>query len=574
MGEEIEIVNYLFRRLHQLGIRSVHGVPGDFNLVALDYLESAGLHWVGNCSELNAGYAADGYARINGMSAIITTFGVGELSAVPAIAGSYSERVSVVHIVGIPSAKAKKHGVPVHHSFADGDYSVFRNISKNISQASIILDDSKNAAKDIDRVLQECYLSARPVYIGLPTDMVLSMIPAQSLNTPLDLAVSPNDPNAEANAVELISKALYESNNAIVLVDGGAIRYRALKETQEFVDRSQLPIFATSMGRGAINEADPNFKGVYIGDVSGPEIQQAVQSADLVFSIGAVDCDFNSGGFTNRTEIKHTIELHPNYTKVGYATYANVGMKLLLQKLLDVVDFQKVHSPQDALARTNVLQRLSDEAESPEYTSQEISQKWLWSNIGDWLQEGDVVIADVGTSSFGIMSTRFPKGVTCITQVLWGSIGFSVGSCQGAALAVVESDQPSRRVILFVGDGSFQLTGTEVSTMIRHGLKPIIVLINNDGYTTERIAHGPEMGYNDIQPWKYRKFLKAFGANKGEYKNFAIKTKSQFKSLFKQGTEFSKANVIQLVDLYTARMDAPIGLTDTWRKVSEFHAKL
>ncbi|KAF3225634.1 Pyruvate decarboxylase 1 [Orbilia oligospora] len=559
MGEEIEIVNYLFRRLHQLGIRSVHGVPGDFNLVALDYLEPAGLHWVGNCSELNAGYAADGYARINGMSAIITTFGVGELSAVPAIAGSYSERVSVVHIVGIPSAKAEKHGVPVHHSFADGDYSVFRNISKNISQVCITLDDSRNAAKDIDRVLQ-----------GLPTDMVLSMIPAQGLNTPLDLAVPSNDPNAEADAVELISKALYESNNAIVLVDGGAIRYRALKETREFVERSQLPIFVTSMGRGAINEADPNFNGVYIGDVSGPEIQQAVQSADLVFSIGAVDCDFNSGGFTNRTQTKHTIELHPYYTKIGYATYATVGMKLLLQKLLDAVDFEKVHSPQNALARTNVPQRPSDEAESPEYTSQEISQKWLWSSIGDWLQEGDVVIADVygkiqrqqfgpkiprtveadffilsGTSSFGIMSTRFPKGVTCITQVLWGSIGFSVGACQGAALAVVESDQPSRRVILFVGDGSFQLTGTEVSTMIRHGLKPIIVLINNDGYTTERIAHGPEMGYNDIQPWKYRKFLRAFGANKGEYKNFAIKTKSQFKSLFKQGTEFSKANVIQ-----------------------------
>ncbi|KAK6345707.1 Pyruvate decarboxylase 1 [Orbilia javanica] len=154
MTEETEIVTYLFKRLHQLGIRSVHGVPGDFNLAALDYLGPAGLNWVGNCNELNAGYAADGYARLNGMSALITTFGVGELSALAAIAGSYSERVSVVHIVGVPSTKAQMHGIPMHHSFADGNYSAFRDISKNISQVCIMLDDVNIAGKEIDRVLR------------------------------------------------------------------------------------------------------------------------------------------------------------------------------------------------------------------------------------------------------------------------------------------------------------------------------------------------------------------------------------------------------------------------------------
>lgn len=102
---------YLFKRLHEVGIRSVHGLPGDYNLVALDYLKPAGLHWVGNCNELNAGYAADGYARVNGVSAIITTFGVGELSAVNAIAGAYSEFVPVIHIVGYPTTAAQKNGL-------------------------------------------------------------------------------------------------------------------------------------------------------------------------------------------------------------------------------------------------------------------------------------------------------------------------------------------------------------------------------------------------------------------------------------------------------------------------------
>ncbi|RVD82147.1 uncharacterized protein DFL_006581 [Arthrobotrys flagrans] len=597
MPEETEIVNYLFRRLYQLGIRSIHGVPGDFNLVALDYLDPVGLNWVGNCSELNAGYAADGYARINGISAVITTFGVGELSAVPAvrpmghlaptphalctmevdyiktfeltiagrqIAGSYSERVSVVHIVGVPSTKAERHGIPLHHTFADGDFSVFRNISKNISQVSVILDDVKSAGKEIDRVLR-----------ALPTDMVLSKIPAQGLDTPIDLTLPPNDTNSEAKAVESIMKALYASNNAIILVDVGAMRYRVLKEVQEFIDRSQLPVFLTPMSRGAINEASPHFVGVYIGDVSRPEIQQAVQSADLIFSIGALNTDFNSGGFTNSTKPKHTIELQPDCIKIGYATYLDVGMKSVLQRLLDSVDFRNFsQDPQGVIVKTKIPQNIDQQMEFTALSSQEITQKWFWSHIGDWLQEDDVVIAEIGTPSFGIMDTRFPKGVTAITQMLWGSIGFSVGACQGAALAITESGRPSRRVILFVGDGSFQLTGNEVSTMIRYGLKPIIIVINNDGYTTERMIHGPEMSYNDIQPWKYRRFFKAFGAKKGEYKNYVVKTRTEFRNIFKPGNEFSKANVIQMVELFMPKMDVPHGLYSTMEALTKFYAKL
>ncbi|KAK6353816.1 Pyruvate decarboxylase 1 [Orbilia blumenaviensis] len=561
--EETEIVNYLFQRLHQLGIRSVHGVPGDFNLVALDYLDPAGLKWVGNCSELNAGYAADGYARINGISAMITTFGVGELSAIPAIAGSYSERVSVVNIVGVPSTKSERNRVPVHHTFADGDYSVFRNMSKSISQASITIDDIKVAGREIDRVLR-----------ALPTDMVLRKIPAQSLGTPIDLDMPPSDPEAEVEAAQSIAKALYAAKNAIILVDVGVIRYRVLAEVQEFIDRLKLPVFLTPMARGAINEASPHFAGVYIGDVSGPEIQQAVQSADVVLSIGPLRSDFNSGVFTNHTKTKRTIEIHLDRTKVGYSTYLHVGMKSILQRLLNSVDFRKTHYPESIAFGPIISQSINKGDEHINSTNQDVTHSWLWTHVGDWLQEDDVVVAEIGTPSFGIMDTRFPKGVTAITQILWGSIGFSIGACQGASIAVRESDQPSRRVILFVGDGSFQITGNEISTMIRHGLKPIIIVLNNDGYTTERMIHGEDMMYNDIQPWKYRKFLKAFGAKKGEYKTYAVENRAEFQNLFMRGNEFSKANVIQLVELFMPRKDAPHGLLSTIEGMTNFNAKL
>lgn len=116
LRDPVDVAEYLFRRLHQVGIRAVHGVPGDYNLVALDYLPKAGLKWVGNVNELNAGYAADGYARVKGISAIITTFGVGELSAINAIAGAFSEYVPVVHIVGTPSTISQRDGMLLHHT--------------------------------------------------------------------------------------------------------------------------------------------------------------------------------------------------------------------------------------------------------------------------------------------------------------------------------------------------------------------------------------------------------------------------------------------------------------------------
>ncbi|KAF3224095.1 Pyruvate decarboxylase 1 [Orbilia oligospora] len=566
--DETTIVLYLFKRLHQLGIRSVHGVPGDYNLVALDNLGDAGLNWVGNCNELNAGYAADGYARIKGISALITTFGVGELSALAAVAGSYSERVPVVHIVGTPSTISQKQGALLHHTLGNGDFSVFANMSRNISSLLVNLNDPTTAARDIDRALRACYVSAQPIYIALPTDMVLRKIPADGLETPINMELPENDPEIERDVIENITKMVYAANNAIILVDACAIRHRVVDEVHDLIDKSQLPAFATPMSKGAIDETNPRFGGVYVGSVSRPDVKEAVECADLIISIGALKSDFNSGGFTYRTSTRNTIELHSDHTKIGYATYPGITMKSVLQKLLNSLDFHKIRHTDSAKSAPPTLK--NEEAEKSD--SQEITHSWFWPHIGNWLQENDVVITETGTANFGIIETRFPKGVTAISQVLWGSIGYSVGACQGAALAIKESD-PSRRVILFVGDGSFQLTGNEVSTMIRHGLKPILVIINNEGYTIERMIHGEDAGYNDIQSWKHTKLLETFGAKEGEYLNHVVKTRKDVDNLFKKGNEFSKADKIQLVELFMPKLDAPRALKITGKMSEKLNAK-
>lgn len=552
----IDLVEYLFRRLHELGIRAVHGVPGDYNLVALDYLEPTGLYWVGNCNELNAGYAADGYARIKGISAIITTFGVGELSAVNALAGAYSEFVPVVHIVGTPSTISQKNGMLLHHTLGNGDFNVFANMSKQISCAVAKLDDPYDAPALIDHTLRECWVQSRPVYITLPTDMVKKKVEGERLKTPIDLTYPVNDPAKEDYVVDVVLKYLHAAKNPVILVDACAIRHRVLEEVHDLVEKSKLPTFVAPMGKGAVNETLPNYGGVYAGDGSNEGVRERVESSDLVLAIGAIKSDFNTAGFSYRVSQLSTIDFHSSHTTVRFSEYPGVRMKGVLRKVIDRMDLSKI-SVESHPTPGNVI----EPAERDMSKEQVITQAWIWPRVGQWLRENDIVITETGTANFGIWETRFPAEVTAISQVLWGSIGYSVGATQGAALAAKDHGI-DRRTILFVGDGSIQLTAQEISTMIRHGLKPIIFVICNDGYTIERYIHGMDATYNDIQPWRFKDLLAVFGADPKASKTFQVKTKKELDDLFSD-EEFSAAKYIQLVELYIPKEDVPRALKKT-----------
>ncbi|CUS09713.1 unnamed protein product [Tuber aestivum] len=558
-SENISIAMYLFKRLHELGVRGVHGVPGDFNLAVLDLLPDAGLYWVGNCNELNAAYAADGYARIKGISALITTFGVGELSALAGIAGSFSEHVPVVHIVGIPNTISQRNGLLLHHTLGNGDFTVFQNISRNISVTSTILNDPHRAASEIDRVLSACWVKARPVYIGLPTDVASREIPATHLGTPLDLRIPDNEPETESEVVDEIAGLMYSSKNTIILADACAIRHRVLDELHELVENTQFPTFVSPMGKGAVNEELRAYGGVYVGDASRDEVRQYVDNAELILYVGGLQSDFNSGGFTYRISRKNTVEFHSDHMKVRYSEFPGIQMQPVLRKLLDKLDYSKVQQTRSIPDVSNTIPHRVQES-----VSQEISHAWLWPRVGQWLREGDVIITETGTSNFGIWETRFPKNVTAISQVLWGSIGYSVGALQGAALACKE-EYPERRVILFVGDGSLQLTVQEISTMIRHGLKPIIFVINNKGYTIERMIHGMKASYNDIQPWNHTDLLNVFCADPSDAKSYQCKSRDALESLFKDDKHVpasgrARHERMRLVEVFMPWQDAPRAL--------------
>ncbi|GAP89856.2 putative pyruvate decarboxylase [Rosellinia necatrix] len=578
LKKPVDVAEYLFTRLYQLGIRSIHGVPGDFNLVALDYIPKVGLKWVGNCNELNAAYAADGYARVNGMGAIVTTFGVGELSALNGLAGAYSEMVPVVHIVGCPSTASQRSGMLLHHTLGNGDFHVFAGMSAGVSCAVAKLNDAAEIAGQVDHALRECRLHTRPVYVMLPTDMATKKVEGERLDTPIDLAEPANDPAREDYVVDVVLRSLHAARRPVVLVDACAVRSRVLDEVHALVDVTRLPVFVTPMGKSAIDETHPCYGGVYAGSASRPAIKAAVEGADLVLSVGALKSDFNTAGFSYRLSQLSTVDLHTDHCAVRYSEYPGVRMRGVLRKLAARVDVERLSvlppPPHPGLASDDDDNNDNDDELGSEEREDRsgrpvdgpIKQAWFWPRISHFFREGDIVVSETGTANFGIWETRFPPRVTALNQTLWGSIGWAVGACQGAALAAQDAataTAPPRRTILFEGDGSIQLTAQEIGTMIKHGLDIIIFIICNDGYTIERFIHGMDAAYNDVPTWRYGDLGVVFGGTAATVRSYAARTPAELESLLADDDFAVARRGLRLVELYMGREDAPRSLKMT-----------
>lgn len=549
---EITLGRYLFERLHQLKVDTIFGVPGDFNLSLLDKIyEIDGMRWAGNANELNAGYAADGYSRVKGMGAIVSTFGVGELSLTNAIAGSFAEHCAILNVVGVPSVNAQAKQLLLHHTLGNGDFTVFHRMFKNISHSSAFISDINSAPNEIDRCIRDAYVYQRPVYVGLPSNLVDLMVPSSLLETPIDLSLKPNDSDAQEEVIETVERLIKEAKNPVVLVDACASRHSCKPEVAKLVDVTQFPVFTTPMGKSGINESHPRFGGVYVGSLSRPDVKEAVESADLILSIGALLSDFNTGSFSYAYKTKNVVEFHSDYTKIRQATFPGVQMKEALQKLLQTV----ASSINPSYTPSPVPQQKLINSPAPPNTP--LTQEYLWTKVSSWFREGDIIVTETGTSAFGIVQSRFPNNTIGISQVLWGSIGYTVGATCGAAMAGQEID-PNRRVILFVGDGSLQLTVQEISTMCRWNCNnTYLFVLNNDGYTIERLIHGENATYNDIQPWNNLQLLPLFNAK--DYETKKISTVGELNDLFLDKA-FAKPDKIRMVEVMLARMDAPANL--------------
>jgi pyruvate decarboxylase/indolepyruvate decarboxylase len=535
--------DYLLLRLVQIGVKHIFGVPGDYNMEFLDRIVSQeNLEWIGNCNELNAAYAADGYARINGIAALVTTFGVGELSAINGIAGAYAEYVPVVAITGSPAIKKQKMLAPLHHTLGTGDFTMFARMFEKVTVAQASLTP-ENATAEIDRVLNACLLKKQPVYINLPMDVASTEVaaPPGEFMPP----VFESDRATLDEAVDVSVAMLEKAEKPVILADIGVDRYRLHNELRSLLAATGYPYATLSMGKALLEETHPQYIGIYNGAVSEDYVRRRIEEADCVLSIGTYLTDFNTGKFSAKLDPGRTIEVHGQYLKIKRALYNNVAMHDFLPALSKRLQHRDSISLDIKPVQENLNAGFTTSFQPN--SSAPIKQERFWQRLAHFFKEDDIVVAEIGVAFFGALLVPFPKGTTFVGQLLWASIGYSLGAVLGCAIAA-----PNRRSILFIGDGSFQMTAQELSTLLRYDLKPIIFLINNDGYTIERDIHGEKMPYNDIQRWNYHKLHEVFGDNGWGIK---VSTESELDSALQQAEQ--NRDSLAFIEVVMDKMDNP-----------------
>ncbi|MGW7551537.1 alpha-keto acid decarboxylase family protein [Streptomyces rimosus] len=549
----VTVAAYLLRRLRELGVAHLFGVPGDYNLGFLDQVADSPDHaWVGTCNELDAAYAADGYARLRGAAALVTTFGVGELSAVNGVAGAYAESVPVVAVTGTPATTVATAGRPVHHTLMDGDYGHFGRMFAEVTVARADLT-ADNAPAEIDRVLRAMVRQSRPVHLNLPTDVVLARVPAP--DEPLLAAAEPVDEGLLRDFLASCARMLDGARSVTVLAGHEAERYGLRGPLRELLAAAPVRSAVFSSGKGVLDETAAGFAGTYTGEISDKRARSAVEDADCLILVGAPVSDSVTGGFSHHFAPERTIELRPSRAAAGRAVYEGIGMAEAVGGLGEVLRAVRLPVPDgygEGVACPSVV------------GGDELTQRHLWSAVGSFLPEGSVLVAEQGTAFYGAQEVPLPADGRFVGQPLWGSIGYTLPATLGTALAA-----PERRSVLVIGDGSLQLTAQELGTMARYGAAPVIVVVNNDGYTVERAIHGATASYNDIAAWDYTALPAAFGAGPG---TVAVRVTTPAELADALALAARTPHELVLIEAVLPREDAPELLTALARRFAEQNA--
>lgn len=495
---------YLAQRLRELGSAYLFGLPGDFSLGLLDELLSVeGMHWVGSANELNAAYAADGYARLaGGVGAFVTTFGVGELSALNGLAGSFAERVPVVEIVGMPSTVVLAEQGLLHHSLADGDHGHFVRMAAEVTLEAVVLD-AASAAETIDRVLARAVAASRPVYIGVPADVAIAPLDPAHRALPITAARPAADTLAKLR--ERVGAAVGGRREVVVLAGAGVHRAGAEHVLATLAALPGVRIAEQSSAKALLDESHPAHLGCYAGaHTRSAATRAAVEQAPCLVLAGVTLSDFMTGFFTHRFAAEALLEVRQEETVLGGESLAQVSLRASLEVLVEILSASRAAAvPPAALPLGRPAVRAEPgEADPP------LTHARFWPELESWLSPGTTLIAEAGTAFYGAAELRFPDDCVLLGQPVWSSIGYTLPATLGAMLA-----RPDRRAVLIIGDGSAQLTIQELGVLLHRGLAPVVIVLNNAGYTVERMIRSPTAPYHDVVRWRWTELPSAFGAD-------------------------------------------------------------
>jgi indolepyruvate decarboxylase len=531
------IGNFLLRRLQEVGIKHIFGVPGDYNLELMQQLEDRGEPaWIGNCNELNASYATDAYARINGLGVMSVTYGVGSLSAINGIAGAYSEHVPVILICGSLPLRAIQRGDLMHHTLAERGKGDFYQIFTEVTAAQTRLTP-ENAASEIDRIILTAWRQKRPVYMELPSD--ISFLEIDVPDVPLKLEMVPSEQKTLKACTEMILQRLNAARSPAFLLDIDAIRYGVSGQIMQLAERFQMQVATLNCAKGAVPESSPQYLGTYGGMASAPATREAIETSDCLLTVGYRRIETTVGFFTAKLP-PSAIHLNSASVDTTEKNYPGGYIAELLQSLVD--------SSSEVVTKKQPAPPSRQSAFVPSNDS--LTQDAYWKAIQGFLRPGDVLVVEDGASSAGMGRLTLPDSCTYITGAfVWCSIGYATGALLGAILA-----SPGRRHILLTGEGSLQMTVQELSTVMRHGLTPFIFVINNAGYTVERAVLGKDAKYNDVANWRYSELPNVFSRDK-KAETYVVQTSNDLQKVLD-----SPHSGMVFVESVMGKYDAPIDL--------------
>jgi indolepyruvate decarboxylase len=544
------VIDYIVQRLADEGITECFGVAGDYAFPVCDAVErNPNIKWIGCSNELNAAYAADGYARVRGAAMLSTTYAVGELSALNGVMGAKAERSLVFHVVGMPSYQNQRLRKCMHHTLGDGVFGNFINISAQAACCHAVINPN-NCLIEMERVIAEARRNNQPAYIVVPSDYALTQV------TPAEVRpVASKSNEASLNkAVAAVAERIKSSKSIVALPAFTLSRLRLEKVARQLIEALGCPFATTSMEKCIIDESHPQFAGVYAGAVSKEETRHIVEDADLVLDLGGVSLnDETTAGFSGRLDLTRFVTIGLTDVRVGEKVFGNVLLADMLAALA------KLKSPTPPYRRTpepapGVNGSVSDK----------ITMDALYPRYAAFMKPGDSVVLESGSSSLGLPPVTLVDDVQVHIQMLWGSIGWATGAAFGIAIA-----DPNRRTILITGEGSHQLTANEIGNMGRFGANPIIFVLNNGGYLVERALEvNPDWSYNDLAKWRYTELPHALGCT--DWFTARVETLGELDAAMKAARESKSGAYIEVIG---ERMDMPKNLAFAHTRLKELYGE-
>lgn len=543
------IGDYLIQRLQDYGVRDIFGIPGDYVLAFYSMLEESPLNVIGCTREDCAGFAADGYARLHGMGAVCVTYCVGGLSVCNSIAGAFAEKSPIVVISGAPGLSERFKGALLHHQVRD--FRTQFDVFEKFTIAATELTDPLTAFSEIDRVLDACNRFKRPVYIELPRDMVFQSPPVSHTFHTTDWKT---DPKALAESVAETIARLRSAKKPVIIAGVELHRFGLQDEVLRLAEKGGIPIATTVLGKSVVGERHPLYIGVYGGALGREEVTQFVEESDLILLLGAFMTDINLGVYTANLDAAKCVYVTSEQMRISHHHYHDIALKDFLVALADNVTWGSGGSglvkSKTHLDPPSTAHRAKSEVE-PE---REIKIERIISMLDHRLDGDTIVIADVGDALFAATELVVHEKGEFLSPAYYTSMGFSVPAALGASIA-----RPDHRIVVLVGDGAFQMTGQELSTLVRMGCSPILIVLNNGGYGTERYLQNGSWAYNDIHGWAYHKLIDVYGGGRA----YEVRTEGEFALALDRS--WDDRTTVHLLHVYLPRDDA----SRTLRRLAE-----